>query len=261
LVPAVLRHRQSRGGAADYSPYCITGPLNPALPDGGGEQVCGLFDANPSVFGKIDNFVTLADHYGAQRQHWHGLDFTVNARLQNGLLLQGGLSTGSTMTDNCEVVARVDNPSTRFCHNEEPFLTQVKFLGSYTLPWAGIQVSGSFQNAPGPVITANYVATSASIRSSLGRDLSSGPSSSVTVNLIEPNTLFGERLNRLDLRLGKVFAIGGVRVMGAVDLYNALNANMVLTVNNAYGSAGAAWQRPLSILAPRLVKVSARLNF
>jgi hypothetical protein len=83
----------------------------------------------------------------------------------------------------------------------------------------------------------------------------------VTINLIEPNTVFGERLNRIDLRIGKVFAIGKTRVMGAVDLYNALNANMVLTLNNGYGSDGSAWQRPLSILAPRLVKVSARVNF
>ena len=61
---------------------------------------------------------------------------------------------------------------------------------------------------------ANYVATSASIRPFLGRDLSSGPNSSVTMNLIEPNTLYGERLNRLDLRIGKVVAVGKTRIMG-----------------------------------------------
>jgi hypothetical protein len=162
------------------------------------------------------------------------------------------------MTDTCDVVTRVDNPSTRFCHNEEPFLTQVKFLGTYMLPWWGLQLSGTFQNAPGAAISANHVATSASIRPSLGRDLSAGPNSNVVVNLIEPNTQFGERLNRLDLRIGKAITVGGTRVIGTVDVYNALNANTVLTWNNTYGSA---WLRPLSILAPRLFKFSARVSF
>ena len=45
----------------------------------------------------------------------------------------GRLSTGRTMTDNCDVIAKIDNPSTRFCHVETAFLTQVKFLGVYTV--------------------------------------------------------------------------------------------------------------------------------
>ena len=50
------------------------------------------------------------------------------------MLLQGGFDTGRTSTDNCEVVAKVDNPSTQFCHVDTAFLTQVKLLGSYTVP-------------------------------------------------------------------------------------------------------------------------------
>ena len=37
---------------------------------------------------------------------------------------------------------RCDNPSTRFCHVETAFLTQVKFLGTYTVPKVDVQVSG-----------------------------------------------------------------------------------------------------------------------
>jgi hypothetical protein len=245
----------------DFSPYCITAPRDARLPGGGGNEICDLYDVNPTMFGKIDNLITQAKTYGRQQERWHGLDLTLNARLQNGILLQGGLSSGRTMTDVCDLVTEVDNPSTRFCHNEEPFLSQIKFLGSYPLPWWGLQVSGTFQNAPGAPVSANYVATSASVRSSLGRDLSSGANSNVTVNLIEPNKVFGERLNRLDLRIAKGFRLGATRIMGTIDFYNALNANTVLTFNNAYGTDGAAWLRPLSILAPRLVKFSARVNF
>ena len=32
---------------ADYSPYCVTAPVNAGLPGGGGNQICGLYDLNP----------------------------------------------------------------------------------------------------------------------------------------------------------------------------------------------------------------------
>ena len=246
---------------ADYSPFCVTAPQDPRLPGGGGDRICNLYDVNPDVLGLINNFVTHAKNYGAQQQHWQGFDFTVNARPQNGVLLQGGVSSGRTMTDNCDVVIKVDNPSTRFCHNEEPFLTQVKFLGSYPLPWWGLVLSGSYQNAPSAPVSANYVATSASVRADLGRDLSTGPNGNVVVNLIEPNKVFRDRVNQLDLRIAKVMTVGRTRVMGTIDFYNAMNANTVLTWNNSYVTDGSAWLRPLSILSPRLVKFSARLTF
>ena len=53
----------------------------------------------------MDNYFTLASDYGKQIEHWNGVDVTVNARLQQRLLLQGGVSTGRTTTDNCEIVA------------------------------------------------------------------------------------------------------------------------------------------------------------
>ncbi len=43
--------------------------------------------------------------FGKQTEHWNGMDFSANARLQNGLVLQGGVSTGRATTDNCEVIS------------------------------------------------------------------------------------------------------------------------------------------------------------
>ena len=43
-----------------------------------------------------------ASDFGEQFQHWDGFDLSVDARLQGGLLLQGGVSAGKTMTDNCD---------------------------------------------------------------------------------------------------------------------------------------------------------------
>ena len=45
------------------------------------------------------------------------------------------MSTGRRSEDDCDLAANLDNPSTLCCAWDTPFLTQVKFLGSYTLPY------------------------------------------------------------------------------------------------------------------------------
>ena len=39
----------------DYQPYCVTAPRDPRLPDGGGQQICGLYDIVPAKFGVATN--------------------------------------------------------------------------------------------------------------------------------------------------------------------------------------------------------------
>ncbi len=89
---------------SDYSPFSITAPKDPRLPDGGGYVVGGLFDLNPNKVGAVDNFVTFADNLGGQSEVFNGMDFTINARPRDGVLLQGGVSTGRSVTDNCNIV-------------------------------------------------------------------------------------------------------------------------------------------------------------
>ena len=77
--------------------------------------------------------------------------------------------------------------------------------------------------------------------------------------LIAPGTLFGDRLNQVDFRLSKTFALrGSRRVQGLLDLYNMLNANPVLALNNTFGSQ---WQRPTQILQGRLLKLGVQIDF
>ena len=37
----------------DFTPYCVTAPKDSRLPDGGGYQVCGLYDITPTKFGLV----------------------------------------------------------------------------------------------------------------------------------------------------------------------------------------------------------------
>jgi hypothetical protein len=244
--------------ATDYNPFSIPAPSDSRLPNGGGYTVGTVYDLNPSRVGQVNNVVRFASDYGNQIEHWNGVDFTMNARPRPGLMVQGGVSTGRTSTDNCEVLALVPEAGAlnAFCHVDTNFLTQVKVLGTYTVPKVDVQFSGTFQSLPGPQVTANYVAANAIIQPSLGRLLSGG-AANATINIVPPGTIYGERLNQLDLRFAKLFKYARTRTSLNFDLYNILNANPVTSQNNNY----AAWQVPLSILDARLFKISVQFDF
>jgi hypothetical protein len=133
----------------------------------------------------------------------------------------------------------------------------VKVLGVYTVPRIDLQISGSFQNTPGPEITANYVASVAEVQPSLGRPLAGG-ARNVTVNLVAPGTMYGARLTQIDLRVGKILQIGHIRATPTLDVYNLLNVSTVLSQSNVYGPA---WLQPQSILPARFAKVGLQLAF
>jgi hypothetical protein len=248
--------------AADYTGYSITAPADSRLPTGGGNVVNGVLDLNPGKVGQVDNYVTFADNFGSQIEHWNGIDVSVNARPRQGVLLQGGVSTGRTSTDNCGIRAVVPEvaaavvPFNPFCHVDTNFLTQVKLLGTYTVPKVDVQLSATFQSLPGPQVTANYVALNSQIQPSLGRPLSGG-AANATINIVEPGTVYGERLNQLDLRFAKIVRVMRTKASLNFDLYNIVNANAVTSQNNNY----AAWQVPLSILDARLFKISVQVDF
>jgi hypothetical protein len=72
----------------DFTPYSVTVPTDARLPNSG-QTVTGLYDQNFPVAQK--NVIKGADNFGTQLQHWNGVDFSVDARLRNGLFVQAGL--------------------------------------------------------------------------------------------------------------------------------------------------------------------------
>jgi hypothetical protein len=243
---------------ADYSPYQVTAPADSRLPDGGGYVITDLWDLNPNKVGQNQTITTSSSKYGDQIEHWNGVDLSAQARMPGGVIVQGGLSTGKTTTDNCDVGSKLDNPSARFCHNETPFLTQYKFGGSYVLPY-DVQLSGTLQSFVGGPIQANATYTNAQIAPSLGRSLSSG--TTATITLLEPNTMYNDRVSQVDLRVAKNFAFRGVRIKGMLDVFNLFNINTITNVNNTYGTTGASWLVPTAISLARLVKIGAQIDF
>jgi hypothetical protein len=263
--------------AADYTPYSITAPSDPRLPGGGNYAVPGLFDVAPNLAGQILNLVTDSNKYGDETQVFNGLDITVNAR-QAGITFQGGTSTGQTTSDVCDVRANLPelnqaigaglqtsavSPLSPYCRVSSGFLTQFRSLASYVIPRIDVQVSGVFQSKPGPALLANLAVAPGQFGSTLGRNFTGVPN--VTVNLIEPGTLYGNRINQLDLRIAKLLRFNGTKTMIGVDLYNALNADGILTYNNSYvaptATSGSSWLQPLTVLTARMIRFSAEFTF
>jgi len=260
--------------ASDYAPYSVTAPLDSRLPGGGGYLISGLYDASPAVAGQINNLVTDSQSYGKWSQYFSGVDITLNVRTRGGLTFQGGTSTGQNVVDNCEVRANLPelnvtvgaglvgstvSPTSPYCHVAYGVLTQVRGLGAYTIPKIDLQVSGVFQSKPGALLSANYAVPATTVAQSLGR-LPSGNVTNVTINLVAPGSMYGDRLNQLDFRLAKILRFGRTRTTVGVDLYNALNSSAILTYNTGFVPNGP-WLQPNGVLTGRMGRVSAQFDF
>ncbi len=259
---------------ADYSPYCVDVPSDPRLPGNiSGRQVCGLFDINPDKFGRVNSIVTHSKNYGEQKDVYNGADALFQARLGRlnasggyniGNSVQLGTTAGGAVTSGAESCFVVDSPQQLFhCKINNPYQSRFKINGSYLLPWQEIQLAVVYQNNPGPQYTTNISYTSAQVAATLGRQLSGG-TRTVTIEVADPNTQFGPRIQQLDVRTSKIVALGGARRLQLnFDVYNALNANPIINYFSTYNLAdgGARWRTPTQIMDGRLIKMSVQLDF
>jgi Carboxypeptidase regulatory-like domain len=261
--------------ASDYGFFSVTVPVDSRLPTSG-TVLSGLPDVNLDKLGQTRNVVKSSSQFGNQIEHWDGFDITATGRF-SALTVQGGLSSGRRLTDNCEVRAKLPEAAFTavagqanpvifpFCKVQEPMLTQVKGSASYLLPWYDIRVSGTLQSVTGPIVSAYN--TYAGTPTGLGRAFSSG---SATVNLINTwidptpfggssGTTYGDRLNQVDFRFTKILRLGSQGTIDFdVDLYNAFNSDAILSQQDSYG---VGWQNALGVIQPRFFKFQLRWDF
>jgi len=140
-------------------------------------------------------------------------------------------------------------------------VTRATGLGSYTVPKVDVLVSGTFRSDKGSPLAANMVFLNT--QTTLGRAFNNTPN--VTVNLVEPGTLYGDRVNEIDMRFAKILRFGRTRTNVGFDIYNILNSAPVLTYNQAFNpnvlTGSSAWLAPQSTLQPRFFKFSAQIDF
>ena len=197
----------------------------------------------------------------------------MNARPTQNLTIQGGFNGGRTISDNCEIRAKLPeiSPLNPYCHVETGYLPHHKWFGSYMLPRVDVQVGLTFTSKPGLQVSgagtptggghlsANYIASNAVVAPSLGRTLA-GNAANVSVNLIEPGSLYGDRINELDLRMAKVLRFGRIRANLSADVYNLTNSAPILSYNEAFIPSGA-WLVPTSVMTARFAKVNVQFDF
>jgi hypothetical protein len=133
-------------------------------------------------------------------------------------------------------------------------------LGSYTIPKIEVQVAGTLRSDQGAQLAANWTAPN-SATVGLNRPFAGIGGTTIMVNLIEPGTLYGDRVNQIDMRFAKILRFGRSRTTVGFDVYNLMNSNPVLTYNQIFSPTTTTWLRPNSVLQARFVKISAQVDF
>jgi hypothetical protein len=258
----------------DHTEFGVNIPVDPRLPGGGGGVLPGLYNVTSTAAARLnDNFQTLSSNYGDQSQIANSFNMNVVARPRFGLVLQGGFNSIKTDTDYCDIRTAIPestafggpSPTNPWCNTSSGWVTRLTALGSYTVPRIDVQVAGTMRSDQGGSLAANWVAPN-SATVGLNRPFAGVAGQTITVNLIEPGTLYGDRVNQFDIRVAKIVRIGRTRTNIGFDVFNVLNSASILTYNQSFVLPSAAnpagtWLLPTSVQQSRFAKFSAQIDF
>ncbi len=127
---------------------------------------------------------------------------------------------------------------------------QIKFVGSYEIPRWDVLLAGTYKYQTGtPYGRILTLTTDAN-----GNSFNQGQ---VTI-FAEPRESYRfPSINNIDFRASKFFVFGRNRVEFIFDVFNLLNANVVTNFN----VNTAAFQDPLNVYGPRVMRLGARWTF
>jgi hypothetical protein len=227
---------------SDFASFTTPSPL------GNGETIT-IYNLNASKQGLVDLLDTTATDRSLTRVSYDGLELSFSARLPRGGSLFGGWSADRLIAVSC---AGNDPNTFRYCDQSQygvPFRSDYKLTGSYPIVW-DVQVGVALQSYAGLPLAVNWA-----VPLNL---FPGGRTQPVTVNLVPPGNRYLDRWTELDLSFRKVFTIGRYRVDGALDMFNALNSNVVLSQNQNFGSTLG---QPQAVLQGRLLRLSTQIKF
>src|SRR5262245_51570426 len=238
----------------DYTPFTITVPRNPNLPEGGG-QVITMYNLNPNKLGVVNNVSTWSD---SNSRVYNGFEISANARFARRAFVFGGITAERTATNNCDgpvttaANATPSNPNNyRFCNQVPPFQTLYKASGAYTFPH-DVNLSLTFQARPGISVGSFYTFNSAIA----GVPLTGG--GNLTVMVVDPTTQYYDYVKTLDARVARTFRYGRTRVEPFMEIFNLPNFSTVLTVNE---TVGPSYYTPGIIVQGRRFQFGGRVDW
>jgi hypothetical protein len=119
-----------------------------------------------------------------------------------------------------------------------------------------VQLAGSFQARPGISINADWTVTNA-VLASQGLPNFTGGVSSITVNLVEPDTLFYDYVYTNDMTLSRVFRVQRTRIRAFAEMFNVLNLSTIFTRNETFGNL---WYNPIDLVQARRFQFGAQID-
>jgi len=293
----VLRPGTMTGPASvsnpNYRPVTVFSPID-------GSAITMYDPISPAVQQSVANVDTNDPNI---KNRYTGFEFNFNAKLPRGGRLFGGSSTDRSIANMCS--AATTNPNFLvYCDQSKsgiPWRTQLKLVGTYPLPWWGIQLSGSFQALPGYILyntnstplqqgsitspnaslnlpngagTVFTVTPTTTYTACPGNSAAAGCAvgalviprmnqASLNVPLIPTGTELTPRINQVDFSIGKRITFERIRFEPKIDLFNAFNSSDYYTVRSMVYStaAGATYKQPGSILQGRIIRLGAVVNW
>jgi hypothetical protein len=274
----------------DYAFYSFIAPEDPNLPGGGGYRITGLSTPNAS-FGGGPQAQTFMD---TRKSSWNGVDTNFVWRGPRGLRVNGGTSTGRSNLNTC--FAQLDTPNVKGreglpyqdgCDSRNPWNTRVNGTVAYVIPWVDVLVSTVFQGFRGPQRSAilqnidkseviwepssafrvGDQCTGAAEGSGTGCFGASRNADTTTINLLNANELFGERVMLFDLKLAKNIRFANRRATIGVDVFNLFNSDAINSYQNNYvipdpeNNVVNNWGQPTGLVPPRFAQLSLQFSF
>jgi hypothetical protein len=269
---------------SDFTPQDIVSPL-----DG---KVITIYN----VAAAKNALVATVDRTAPDRKAWYnGFEATFNARLPRGGTLFGGFTTERMLEVLCD---EPSNPNfLLYCDQRDsgiPWRGQFKLAGTYQVGH-GVQLGVSFQSLPGYINAGSgtlplygfFGATSSNVSAAVPNGAGTvwlitpttryaanctGPCTpgalvnpgmtvaSMSVPLVPPATELSDRVNQLDLNVGKWFKVQNLQVQPRLDVFNTLNRSDMVAVRSLNFGTSSYFQ-PATVIQGRIIQVGLNMKW
>jgi hypothetical protein len=254
--------------ASEYTPVSIVSPLN--------GSVITMYNVSAAARSQVLNLNT--NDPNARRWN-NALEFSSSARLGHGAQVFGGVTMDRTINVACDDPTNPNN--LLYCDQSKsgiPWLVNMKLAGSMRLPW-GLSLGAAFQSYKyrlgGTAIgnaTANYgtqwlitpttrYAANCPGPCTPGALVDPGMTvANLSVPLLAPGTESTDRVQQLDINLGKWITVGNLRLQPEISLFNALN-NLAVYAFRTQNYLTSSYFQPSTTLPPRILRLGVQFKW
>jgi len=249
---------------ADYTPVDVVSPL-----DG---EVITIYNVSAAAQSRVANLQSSSD----SARRWNtSFEAGFNARLPGGAAMFGGIAVDRTLQVQCDIT---DDPNRlNFCDQTEnpmPFNTQFKIAGSMPLKWR-LDLGASFQtykyfygaaaNPPAGAVwqitrTTRYPADCIGPCTPGALVNPNQTVATFNVPLAVPGTTPSDRINQLDVTVGRWFQFKSLSAKPEISFFNSLNNRAALNVRSQ-NYLTSSYLQPSEVLQPALVRIGMQVKW